>query len=310
MRVFVAGASGVVGRPLCRRLLGAGHAIVALTRSESNGAQLRELGAEPVVADIYDEAAVSRAMERAKPDAVVHQLTAIPARTHPKHVERDFAPTNRLRTEGTRILMSAAVAAGAKRFIAQSISFVLSPEGPSPAPEEPVWLGLPAARSLNSAVHELETQLTSARELTGIALRYGAFYGPGTVFAKGGAFFEDVRARKLPIVGAGSGVFSFTHVEDAAGAVLCALERGSGVYNVVDDEPAPVREWLPYYASCLGAKKPFGVPGWIARPIVGPYGMYLMTEQRAVSNAKAKAELGWTPSIPSWRIGFRERLER
>jgi 2-alkyl-3-oxoalkanoate reductase len=311
MRVFIAGATGVVGRPLCRLLKEAGHEIAALTRNSKSGEALRANGIVPVVADVYDEKVVTDAIARSRPDAVVHQLTAIAARTDPRHPERDFAATNRLRTEGTRILLGAAIAAGAKRFIAQSITFVLSPEGPSPATEdEPIWLNQKGSAELNAAVDELETRVCGAKELVGIALRYGALYGPGTVFAKGGAFHDDVRARKIPIVGGGDGCFSFTHVEDAAAATLVALERGErGVYNIVDDEPAPVREWLPYYAQILGARPPLKVPTLIARPFMGPYGAYLMTKQRAVSNRKAREQLGWTPRIASWRSGFRERLD-
>jgi nucleoside-diphosphate-sugar epimerase len=311
MRVFVAGASGVVGRPLCRTLCRAGHDVVALTRSAASGESLRELGAQPVIADIFDEKSVVAVVAAARPEAVIHQLTAIPARTNPRRADVDFAATNRLRTEGTRILLEAASRAGARRFIAQSISFVLAPEGASPAAEEPVWPGEKGFSGLNGAVQELETVVTGATELIGIALRYGAFYGPGTVFAKGGSFHEDVARRKIPVVGAGGGVFSFVHVEDAAGAAVSALSRGErGVYNVVDDEPASVAEWLPYYAGCIGAPAPRRVPAWLASPLLGAYGLYLLTKQRAVSNAKARRELGWSPTISSWRTGFRERLER
>jgi nucleoside-diphosphate-sugar epimerase len=311
MRVFVAGASGVVGTPLSRLLLEAGHSITALTRSEANAERLRKDGMDAVVADVFDEAAVRRAMEHAKPDAVVHQLTAIPGRINPRHAVRVLEPTNRLRTEGTRILLAGAKAVGARRFIAQGISFVLSPDGPNPATEaEPPWLDAPFA-PIHRAVHDLETQLMNATELVGIALRYGAFYGPHTAYAKGGSLYQDVLARRVPIIGSGAGVFSHIHVEDAARAALAALNNGErGVYNIVDDEPAPVREWLPYYAEQIGAKKPFCIPRWLGRLGAGAYGDYLMMRQRGVTNDRARAALGWSPMIASWREGFRDRLDR
>ena len=299
MRVFVAGATGVVGRPLLRQLRDAGHQVSALTRSEKGAAALRELGASPVIADVFDEAATVAAVTAASPDAVIHQLTAIPPRIRLRRANEDLAPTNRLRTEGTRILVAAAKAAGARRIVAQSISFVAAPEGPTPATEdEPSW-ARPAWAPMIDAVRDLEAQVTAAG---GIALRYGSFYGPGTVYAEGGSLREDVMRRRVPIVGGGAGVFSFCHVDDAAGATLAALERGDpGVYNVVDDDPAPVHDWLPAYAKALGAPPPRHVPRWVARIAAGAYAIYLMCQQRAASNAKAKRDLGWKPRHASWR---------
>jgi nucleoside-diphosphate-sugar epimerase len=306
MRVFLAGATGVVGRPLCRRLRAAGHEIVALTRTERGAGALRELDATPVIADVFDEPALHAAVAQARPDAVIHQLTAIPARIRPRHAARDLAATNRLRTEGTRILVAAARAAGARRVVAQSISFLLAPDGPSPAAEEPVWRGVRGSEETHAGAASLEAQVTGAPDLVGIALRYGAFYGPGTVFAPGGSLHADVMRRRMPIIGAGDGVFSFLHVDDAAAATVAALDRGAaGVYNVVDDDPAPVRDWLPAYAAAVGAKPPRRIPRWLARLVAGPGAIYLMCQQRAISNGKARTELGWSPAISTWREGFR-----
>jgi nucleoside-diphosphate-sugar epimerase len=253
---------------------------------------------------------VIAAAATARAEAVVHQLTAIPARVPPRQAGRLLEPTNRLRTEGTKILLEAARAAGAKRFVAQSISFVLAPEGPSPAAEEPPWQHPPrAVAGMFEAVAEMEAMVTGARDLTGVALRFGALYGPGTSFATGGEMISGVARRRVPIVGRGDGVFSFCHVDDAAAATLRALERGAGVYNVVDDEPAPVRDWLPYLAELIGARPPRRIPRWLAWLGAGPYAVYLMAQQRAASNRKARDELGFAPSIASWRTGFRDRRD-
>jgi nucleoside-diphosphate-sugar epimerase len=258
-----------------------------------------------VVADVFDEPAVTAAIALARPDALIHQLTAIPARIRPRKAAQDLAATNRLRTEGTRILLAAAAAAGVRRIVAQSISFLLAPDGPSPAGEEPVWRGARGFEETHAAAASLEAQVTAT---SGLALRFGSFYGPGTVYAPGGSLHADVLARRMPIVGDGGGVFSFIHVDDAA-ATVAALARGdAGVYNVVDDEPAPVRTWLPLYAEAIGAKRPWRVPRWLGRLVAGPGAIYLMCQQRAVSNQKARAELGWAPGISSWRDGFRSIL--
>jgi nucleoside-diphosphate-sugar epimerase len=310
MRVFVAGATGVIGKPLCAQLIAAGHEVTALTRDAKRADELRARGVTPVVADVFDAGAVSAAVVAARAEAVVHQLTAIPAQFSPRKVGPVFAPTNRLRTEGTRILLDAARAAGASRFIAQSISFVLPPDGPSPAAEEPVWRDPPApVAAMFAAVADLETQVTNAG-LVGIALRFGSLYGPGTIFASTGSMTQGVARRRVPLIGRGDGVFGFCHVDDAAGATVRALTRGvTGIYNVVDDDPAPAREWLPHLAGVLDAPPPRRVPAWLAMLAAGRYSVYLMARQRAVSNAKARAELGFTPSIASWRDGFRTRRD-
>jgi nucleoside-diphosphate-sugar epimerase len=238
----------------------------------------------------------------ARAEVVIHQLTAIPARMPPRQAPKLLDPTNRLRTEGTTILLAAARAAGAKRFIAQSISFVLAPTGPSPAGEEPVWTTPPrAARRVFEAVAELEAMVTAATDLTGVALRFGSLHGPRTIYdPHDGDLVANMRRRLVPIVGRGDGVFGFCHVDDAARATVCALDHGAGVYNIVDDDPSPCAEWIPHLATVLGTRPPRRIPRWLAWLGAGSYAVYLMAHQRAVSNAKARAELGFVPAMP-WR---------
>lgn len=307
MHVFLAGATGVIGRALVPRLLAAGHRVTALTRWPSRRGELEALGASPVVGDVFDRPAMVELVSAAKPDALVHQLTAIPPRINPRRVAHDLALTNRLRTEGTANLLAAARVAGVERFVAQSIAFAHRPAGEGPLDEDaPLYLDAPRAFvGVIEAVAELERRVTTPTDLVGCALRYGFFYGPGTIYAPDGTFVEDVRRRRVPLVGRGAGVFSFVHVDDAAAATVLALERGArGVYHVVDDHPAPVREWLPELASRLGAPPPRHVPAWLARLTAGPYAIYLMEQLRGVSNARAKEALGWSPAHPSWREGF------
>ncbi len=305
MRVFLAGATGVLGRRLLPRLVAGGHHVVALTRRPEAAAGLAAAGAEPAVADVFDEAALGRAVAAARPEVVVHQLTALPARIDPRRVARDLAPTNRLRDEGTRRLLAAARAAGARRFVAQSIAFVGAPAAPgAPAlldEAEPVWAGHPAFAPVLAAVASLERQVVDEAaahgDLEGVALRYGFFWGPGTVYAEGGAFRADVLRRRVPVVGGGGGVFSFVHVDDAAEATVLAVEgRATGRLHVVDDAPRPVAAWLPEYAARLGAPRPWRVPRWLGRLGGGPYGVHLLCDQRGASNARAREALGWRPA--------------
>ena len=308
MRVFVAGATGAIGKQLVPRLVAVGHEVHGMTRSESKQAMLYELGAVPVVADALDPDQVAEAVGRARPDVIVHQLTAIGA-LDMRHFDRDFAQTNRLRTEATDHLLSAGQAVGVRRFVAQGIAGygayartggpVKSEEDPlDPAPAQEM-------RETLVAIRHLEEVVLGARWTEGIVLRYGAFYGPGTSMAPGEEQFELVRRRKFPLVGDGGGVWSFIHVADAAEATVAAVEHGArGVYNVVDDDPAPVAEWLPALARTLGANKPMRVPRFIGRLFAGEAGALMMTELRGASNAKAKRELGWRPAHPSWRQGF------
>ena len=307
MRVFVAGASGAIGRELVPRLVAGGHEVHGMTRSESKRALLSELGAVPVVADALDPDAVAEAVAEAKPDVIVHQLTSLTGVQ--RFTERAAEPTNRLRTEGTDNLLSAGHAVGVRRFVAQGVAGFgaygrtgaavkteADPLDPSPPPE---------FRETLAALRHLEAAVLGARWTDGIVLRYGVFYGPGTSLAQGEEQFEMVRKRKFPVVGDGGGVWSFVHIDDAAEATVAALEHGTrGVYNVVDDDPAPVAEWLPALARTLGAKKPMRVPRFVGRMFAGETGVAMMTEIRGASNAKAKRELGWRPAHPSWRQGF------
>ena len=306
MRVFVAGATGAIGRQLVPRLVSAGHEVYGMTRSESKQAMLSELGAVPVVADALDPDQVAEAVGRAKPEVIVHELTAIgPVDT--RHMERAFAQTNRLRTEGTDYLLSAGHAVGVRRFVAQSniagyartgaaVKREEDPYDPSPTPD---------MRANLSAIRHLEEAVLDAEWTEGIVLRYGWFYGPGTSMAPGEESFEMVRKRKFPVVGNGGAVWSFVHIADAAEATVAAIERGSrGVYNVVDDDPAAVAEWLPALARELGAKKPMRVPRFVGRLFAGQAGVVMMTEIRGASNAKARRELAWRPAHSSWRQGF------
>jgi nucleoside-diphosphate-sugar epimerase len=290
------------------RLVTAGHEVTGMTRSESKQAMLAELGAAPVIADALDADQVAQAVARARPDVIVHQLTAIGA-VNTRHFDRDFALTNRLRTEGTDHLLSAGHAVGVRRFVAQgtgSYAVYARTGGPVKSEEDPLDLTPPREmRQTQAAIHHLEKAILGAEWTEAIMLRYGVFYGPGTSLTPGGEQFELVRRRKFPQVGDGGGVWSFVHVADAAAATVKAIESGDrGIYNVVDNDPAPVAEWLPALAQELGAKKPMRVPRLIGRLFAGEAGVVMMTEVRGASNAKAKRELAWDPAHPSWRQGF------
>jgi nucleoside-diphosphate-sugar epimerase len=278
-----------------------------MTRRESKKALLDELGAVPVVADALDPDQVAEAVGRARPDVIVHQLTAL-AGVDIRHPERGVAMTNRVRTEGTDHLLSAGQAVGVRRFVAQSIGMGLYVRtgGPVKSEEDPLDPTPPRKlREGAAGIRHLEQAVLDARWTEGIVLRYGAFYGPGTHLAPGGELSEMIRKRRFPLVGDGGGVWSFIHVADAAEATVAAVEHGArGVYNVVDDDPAPVAEWLPALAQKLGAKKPIRVPRFIVRLFAGEAGVVMMTDVRGASNAKAKRELGWRPAYPSWRQGF------
>jgi nucleoside-diphosphate-sugar epimerase len=279
-----------------------------MTRSESKRAMLDELGAVPAVADALDPGQVAEAVARARPEVIVHQLTAIGA-LDMRHFDRDFALTNLLRTEGTDYLLSAGRAVGVRRFVAQAVAgygAYVRTGGPVKSEEDPLDPApAPEMHDTLAAIRHLEEAVLGARWTEGIVLRYGAFYGPGTSLAPGGEQFELVRRRKFPLVGDGGGVWSFIHVADAAEATVAAVERGRrGVYNVADDDPAPAAEWLPALARTLGGKKPMRVPRFIGRLFAGEAGVMMMTEIRGASNAKAKRDLGWQPKHPSWRHGF------
>jgi nucleoside-diphosphate-sugar epimerase len=307
MKVFVAGASGAIGKQLLPRLVKGGHQVVGTTRSAEKAELVQELGAEPVVLDALDRDQVARAVAEAEPDAIVHELTALTGALRMGKPDRNFAQTNRLRSEGVDYLLSAGQAAGVRRFVAQSFAgwpFART-GGPVKSEEDPLD-PQPAAsmRQTFEAIRHLEEAVTGAEWTEGIVLRYGGFYGPGTSLAPGGENTEMILKRKFPLVGDGGGVWSFVHIGDAAEATVAALERGQrGIYNIVDDEPAPVSEWLPAVASAIGAKPPRHAPRWLARLVAGEAGVVMMTEIRGASNAKAKRELGWQPQHPSWRQG-------
>jgi nucleoside-diphosphate-sugar epimerase len=310
MRIFVAGASGVIGRPLVRQLIGAGHQVTGMTRRESRAEEVRAAGATPVVCDVFDSRALGETVAAARPEVVVHELTALPAKLDVR--ERGvYDANNRIRTEGTRNLVAAARAAGARRLVAQSICFVYAPVGgPVKGEADPVVEGMPGEFGASvEATMELERRVLGADRIDGLVLRYGFFYGPGTSYAADGHQAAEVRRRRFPIVGAGTGVFSFVHVEDAAAATVAACERGAaGVYNVCDDEPAAVRDWLGVYAEAIGAKRPMRIPKLVARLVAGKEAAAFATELRGAANAKARRELGWAPRYPSWRQGFQQAL--
>jgi 2-alkyl-3-oxoalkanoate reductase len=299
MRVFVAGASGAIGTRLVPQLVEQGHEVTGTFRSPENAERLRALGAQPVSLDLLDAPAVRTAVLDAEPEAIIHEATALANARFIRNLDRSFGPTNRLRTEGTDALLAAAREAGVRRFIAQSFaSYRYAREGgPVKTEDDPLDPSpVASARETNEAMRHLDEAVTSAG---GIALRYGGFYG-----AANDGLIGPVRKRQFPIIGDGGGIFSFVHLDDAAAATVLALGHdGAGLYNIVDDDPAPAREWLPVLADALGAKPPRHIPAWLARLVVGD-GLVMMTEARGASNAKAKRELGWTLRYPSWRQGF------
>jgi nucleoside-diphosphate-sugar epimerase len=309
MKILVAGATGAMGKQLLPRLAAEGHDVTGITRSEAKLDAIRSLGARGVVADVLNPDDVARVVAEAEPDVIIHQLTALNRSFDVKHFDRTFEMTNRLRTEATDHLLAAGRAAGVRRFIAQSYAgwpFART-GGPVKTEEDPLDPNIPAAmRETFEAIRHLEDAVTGADSIEGVVLRYGGFYGPGTSLSReGGEQVEVIRARKFPVVGDGGGVWSFVHIEDAAEATAAAVTRGRpGIYNIVDDDPAPVAEWLPAAARALGAPKPWHVPRWLGRLAAGEAGVVMMTEVRGASNEKAKRELGWRPRHPSWRQGF------
>ena len=300
MRVFVAGATGAIGKQLVSRLVAGGHEVHGMTRTESKQGMLRELGAVPVVADALDPDQVAAAVGKAKPDVIVHQLTAL-AGEGMRGLKRRIAMTNRLRSEGTDHLLSAGQAVGVRRFVAQSnYALYARTGGPVKSEEDPLDTTPPRRqREASAAIYHLEEAVLDASWTEGIVLRYGAFYGPGT------GMDEWFRKRRFPLVGDSGGVWSWIHIADAAEATVAAVEHGTrGIYNIVDDDPAPVAEWLPTLTRMLSGKKPRRVPSFIVRLAAGEFAVLMMTEARGASNAKAKRELGWHPAHPSWRQGF------
>jgi 2-alkyl-3-oxoalkanoate reductase len=319
MKVFVAGATGVLGRELVPQLVARGHEVVGMTRSASKQDLVRSLGARPVVADALDPDAVAEAVASAEPEVIVHQLTALSGRMSARdmrHPDRSFAATmtNRLRTEATDHLLAAGRAVEARRFVAQSFAAFRFARtgGPVQTEADPLDPNPPVAlRAPLVGILHVERAVTTIEWGEGLVLRYGSFYGPGTAIslAPDAVMAAPIRKRRFPIVGDGGGVWSHVHIEDAAAATAIAVERGQpGIYNIVDDEPAPVREWLPVLASALDAKPPRRVPRWLARLAAGEAATLMMTEVKGASNAKAKRELGWKPAYASWRQGFAQGL--
>ncbi len=305
MRILVAGATGALGRVLVPRLVAGGHEVAGMTRSESKRELVTGLGATSVVADALDPDAVARVVAETKPEVIVHQLTALAGRLDIRKIEQSFELTNRLRTEGTDNLLAAGRAVGMRRFVAQSYAGwpFARVGGPVKSETDPLDPDPPRQmRTTLAAIRYLEETVTGADDFEGIVLRYGGFYGPGTSLSVNpdGEQVTHLRARKVPIVGNGGGVWSFVHVDDAAEATVLAVERGTpGIYNVVDDSPAPVNEWVPAAAQALGAKPPRRLPKWVGRLAAGEAAVAMMTESRGASNAKAKRELGWQPSHKS-----------
>jgi 2-alkyl-3-oxoalkanoate reductase len=306
MRIFVAGATGAVGRPLVAALIVAGHSVVGTTRTAAKAELIKRMGAEPAIADGLDAPSIRAAVLAAKPDVIIDGMTDLAGVTDLRHFDRAFATTNRLRTQGTDFLLAAAREAGVKRFIVQS--FCGWTYEPIKAEADPLDFDPPEElRRTLDAIQYLEDAVTSSANLEGIVLRYGSFYGPDTGMLSR-AMIEQVRRRRVPLIGGGGGRWSFIHVDDAASATVAAIERCTSgeIYNIVDDDPAPVGEWLPALATLVGARPPIRVPAWLGRLFAGDHLVSMMTEVQASSNAKARRELGWQPAHPSWRQGFAE----
>jgi nucleoside-diphosphate-sugar epimerase len=310
MRIFVAGATGAIGLQLVPQLIAAGHSVVGTTRTAAKAELIKRMGAEPVIADGLDAPAIRAAVIAAEPDTIIDQMTDLADVTDIRHFDRAFTATNRLRTQGTDFLLAAAREAGAGRFIAQSFcgwtygrgGEEIKTETDALDPDPPAEL-----RRTLQAIQHLEDAVTGSADPEGIVLRYGSFYGPDTGMLSR-AMIDQLRGRRVPLIGGGGGRWSFIHVEDAAAATVAAVERGKpgNIYNIVDDEPAEVSEWLPALATLVGARSPIRVPAWLGQLFAGEHLVSMMTEVRGGSNAKAKQELGWQPAHPSWRQGFAE----
>jgi len=309
MRVFVAGGTGVIGRSLVPQLVAEGHEVTATTSTPEKARLLRSLGAAPAVLDALDERALTAAAREARPEVVMNQLTRLPPRYEPRKLRPWFEQSSRLRVEGTRHLLAAARQVGARRFVYQSVAFMYALSGPAVVDED-APLAVDAPDPFGPVVQATltgERMTLEAAGIDGVVLRYGQLYGPGTYFAPDGYFAHLARRRRLAIAGGGGGLFSFLHVDDAASAAVCALTRGSGAYNVVDDDPAYCREWIPVFAQAVGAPRPMRVPRWTVRLLFGRWVAAAFTDGRGASNVRAKSELGWEPLHPSWREGFSVR---
>jgi nucleoside-diphosphate-sugar epimerase len=309
VKVLVSGASGAIGRFLIPQLVQAGHEVVGMTRHQDNANALTELGARGAVVDALDREAVRRVVLDAAPEAVIDELTALP-RDYNLRDPHLYDANDEIRSKGTPALHDAAREAGVRRFVMQSVAFLYAPEGDWVKSEGArTWLDAPPPLSRSVRVlHDNEQRITGDPDVEGVVLRYGFLYGPGTYYASDGSIAAQVRKRQFPVVGNGAGMTSFVHLHDAAAATVAALERGRGIYNVVDDEPARARDWLPVYAQAIGARPPRRIPAWVARLVAGKIAGAANT-MRGASNAKAKAELGWQPALPSWREGFATALD-
>jgi 2-alkyl-3-oxoalkanoate reductase len=310
VRVVVAGASGAIGQFLIPQLVEAGHEVVGLTRRQAKAEAITATGARGVVVDALDRDALRSAVLEAQPEVVVDELTALPSDYNLRDPHL-YDANDEIRSKGTAALHDAAREAGARRYVLQSIAFLYAPEGDWVKTEDArPWLEAPMPFGRGVGIlNDNEQRITSDPDVSGVVLRYGFLYGPGTYYASDGSIAAQVRKRQFPIVGKGEGRSSYVHVHDAATATVAAVERGSGIYNIVDDEPATLRDWLPVYAQAIGAKPPRRVPRWLARLVAGGAVAGMATQLRGASNAKAKAELGWAPALPSWREGFATALD-
>lgn len=307
MRIFVAGATGAVGRPLVRMLVADGHEVSGLTRSAEKAQGLEAAGARPVVANAFDTGALLAAVKGTKPDVVIDQLTDLPQKVGVRGMTKMYRHQNAIRKQGSAALLDAARAADVSTVISQSVAFLYAPDGRGPKSEnDRVWRdGPPPAGQAYSVAADHDEAVVASPDFTGIVLRYGVLYGPGTHFAPGNFLYDDARRGRLPLVGNGDGVWCFAHVEDCAQATLAVLGRSMpGIYNIVDDDPAPYREWVTYWIELVGGRKPMHVPRRLARVIAGPAATAMATVWPGASNAKAKRELGWSPRHPSWREGL------
>jgi nucleoside-diphosphate-sugar epimerase len=312
MKIFLAGATGAIGKRLLPMLVAAGHEVTGTTQHPDKMASIRSAGAEPLLMNALNEQEVLAAVQKAQPEVIIHQLTAIPLHLDLRHFDEGFELTNRLRTEGTDHLLSAARTIGVRRFVAQSYAGWYARTGGWIKDEDDSLIsdGISDGRKTLDATVHLESAVLGEKTMEGFVLRYGSFYGPGTSLAPGGWFFEGIRQGHVPIVGGGTGYWSFIHIDDAAAATLAAVEATTtGVYNITDNEPVAVSTWLPFLAEALGAKAPRHVPKWMARMAVGEYGVAAMTELRGASNRKAKSLLGLKLKWPSWRVGFKYGFE-
>jgi nucleoside-diphosphate-sugar epimerase len=311
MRVFLAGASGVIGPTLVPMLVKDGHQVSAMTRTPAKVGALEAMGAEPVLCDVFDAERLRDAVVAARPEVVISHLTDLPQNFNPRKMKEAYAANDRVRGEGSENLLAAAEAAGARRFLWQTVSFMTKPAGPPVLDETaPLWTDAPPPVNTSIRLHErMEHRIVENPNVEGIVLRFGFWYGPRTGFAHDGTIAQAVRKRRYPIVGSGGAISQFVHVEDVAEATIAAMTNGGpGVYNITDDDPVPMREWLPEYARVLGAKPPRRAPLWLAKLLVGEFMTVQATTMRGASNEKAKRELNWKPKYASWREGFNTAL--